>query len=162
MRHTPLYDAHLAAGARMVDFVGWALPISYGSQIDEHHRVRQGAGMFDVSHMTVVDIRGPQARAFLSKLLANDVARLKEPGNALYSCILNERGGVVDDLICYYMHEEWFRMVVNAATRDKRRNAPWTSVARSFRRGSSSRCSCATARPAKAFCKVWKAVRGRC
>jgi len=119
MRHTPLYDAHLAAGARMVDFVGWALPISYGSQIDEHHRVRQGAGMFDVSHMTVVDIRGPQARAFLSKLLANDVARLKEPGKALYSCMLNERGGVVDDLICYYMDEEWFRMVVNAATRDK-------------------------------------------
>ena len=119
MRHTPLYEAHLAAGARMVDFVGWALPINYGSQIEEHHQVRTGAGMFDVSHMTVVDIRGPQARAFLSKLLANDVARLKEPGKALYSCMLNERGGVIDDLICYFMDEDWFRMVVNAATRDK-------------------------------------------
>ena len=119
MRHTPLYDAHLAAGARMVDFVGWALPINYGSQIEEHHHVRNGAGMFDVSHMTVVDIRGPGARAFLSKLLANDVARLRSPGKALYSCMLNERGGVIDDLICYFMEEEWFRMVVNAATRDK-------------------------------------------
>jgi aminomethyltransferase len=119
MRRTPLYDAHLAAGARMVDFVGWALPINYGSQIDEHHQVRTDAGMFDVSHMTVVDIRGPQARAFLSKLLANDVARLKSRGKALYSCMLNERGGVIDDLITYYMAEDWFRMVVNAATRDK-------------------------------------------
>jgi aminomethyltransferase len=103
----------------MVDFVGWALPINYGSQIEEHHQVRTGAGMFDVSHMTVVDIRGPQARAFLSRLLANDVARLKEPGRALYSCMLNERGGVIDDLICYFMNEDWFRMVVNATTRDK-------------------------------------------
>ena len=119
MRHTPLYEAHLAAGARMVDFVGWALPINYGSQIEEHHHVRSGAGMFDVSHMTVVDIRGAGARAFLSKLLANDVARLKSPGKALYSCMLNERGGVIDDLICYFMDDEWFRMVVNAATRDK-------------------------------------------
>jgi len=119
MRHTPLYAAHLAAGARMVDFVGWAMPINYGSQIDEHHQVRNDAGMFDVSHMTVVDIRGPQARAFLSKLLANDVARLRDRGKALYSCMLNERGGVIDDLITYFMSEEWFRMVVNAATRDK-------------------------------------------
>jgi aminomethyltransferase len=119
MRHTPLYNAHLAAGARMVDFVGWALPINYGSQIGEHKHVREGAGMFDVSHMTVVDIRGSGARAFLSKLLANDVARLKNPGRALYSCMLNERGGVIDDLICYFIDEAWFRMVVNAATRDK-------------------------------------------
>jgi aminomethyltransferase len=103
----------------MVDFVGWALPINYGSQIEEHHQVRTGAGMFDVSHMTVVDIRGPQTRAFLSKLLANDVARLKDPGKALYSCMLNQQGGVIDDLICYFLEEEWFRMVVNAATRDK-------------------------------------------
>ncbi|HET6591469.1 MAG TPA: glycine cleavage system aminomethyltransferase GcvT [Xanthomonadales bacterium] len=119
MRHTPLYDAHLAAGARMVDFVGWAMPINYGSQMDEHHQVRTGAGMFDVSHMTVVDIRGQQARPFLSKLLANDVARLRDPGKALYSCMLNERGGVIDDLIAYFMAEDWFRVVVNAATRDK-------------------------------------------
>jgi aminomethyltransferase len=119
MRRTPLYEAHLASGARMVDFVGWEMPINYGSQIDEHHHVRNGAGMFDVSHMTVVDIRGPQTRAYLSRLLANDVARLQQPGKALYSCMLNERGGVIDDLITYYMGEEWFRMVVNAATRDK-------------------------------------------
>jgi len=119
MRRTPLYDAHVAAGARMVDFVGWALPINYGSQLDEHHQVRSDAGMFDVSHMTVVDIRGPQARHFLSKLLANDVARLRDRGKALYSCMLNEKGGVIDDLITYFMDEDWFRMVVNAATRDK-------------------------------------------
>jgi len=103
----------------MVDFVGWAMPINYGSQIDEHHHVRTGAGMFDVSHMTVVDIRGAQARAFLSRLLANDVAKLKTRGKALYSCMLNENGGVIDDLIVYFMAEDWFRMVVNAATRDK-------------------------------------------
>ena len=103
----------------MVDFVGWAMPINYGSQIDEHHQVRSHAGMFDVSHMTVVDVRGPQARAFLSRLLANDVARLKDRGKALYSCMLNDRGGVIDDLITYFMAEDWFRMVVNAATRDK-------------------------------------------
>jgi aminomethyltransferase len=119
MRHTPLYDAHLAAGARMVDFGGWEMPINYGSQLDEHHGVRRGAGMFDVSHMTVVDVEGAQARDFLSMLLANDVARLKEPGKALYSCMLNRQGGVIDDLITYYLNEQWFRLVVNAATRDK-------------------------------------------
>ncbi len=119
MRQTTLYDAHLAAGARMVDFVGWAMPINYGSQIDEHQYVRNSAGMFDVSHMTVVDIRGADARPFLSRLLANDVARLKVRGKALYSCMLNEAGGVIDDLIAYFMDEDWFRMVVNAATRDK-------------------------------------------
>jgi aminomethyltransferase len=119
MRQTPLYDAHLGAGARMVDFVGWAMPINYGSQIDEHHQVRNDAGMFDVSHMTVVDLRGPRVRAFLSNLLANDVARLQARGKALYSCMLNEAGGVIDDLITYFMDEAWFRMVVNAATHDK-------------------------------------------
>jgi aminomethyltransferase len=119
MRRTPLYDAHVTAGARMVDFTGWEMPINYGSQIDEHHRVRREAGMFDVSHMTVVDIRGPQSRDFLSFLLANDVAKLHKPGKALYSCMLNEQGGVIDDLITYFIKEEWFRLVVNAATRDK-------------------------------------------
>ena len=83
MRHTPLYAAHVAAGARMVDFTGWEMPINYGSQIDEHHHVRKDAGMFDVSHMTIVDIRGPQTRDFLTYLLANDVARLHAPGKAL-------------------------------------------------------------------------------
>jgi aminomethyltransferase len=119
MRKTPLHEAHLKAGARMVDFVGWQMPINYGSQIDEHHYVRSDAGMFDVSHMTVVDIRGPGTRTFLSRLLANDVAKLHTHGKALYSCMLNESGAVIDDLICYCMGEEWFRLVVNAATRDK-------------------------------------------
>ncbi len=103
----------------MVDFTGWDLPSNNGSQIDEHHLVRKDAGMFDVSHMTMVDIRGPKVRPFLSKLLANDVARLQQPGKALYSCMLNEQGGVIDDLITYFMAEDWFRLVVNAATRDK-------------------------------------------
>jgi len=103
----------------MVDFTGWEMPINYGSQIDEHHHVRKDAGMFDVSHMTIVDIRGPQTRDFLTYLLANDVARLHAPGKALYSCMLNEQGGVIDDLIAYFIEEEWFRLVVNAATRDK-------------------------------------------
>jgi aminomethyltransferase len=119
MLQTPLHAAHLAAGARMVEFAGWAMPINYGSQIDEHHYVRNDAGMFDVSHMTIVDLRGARVRAFLSKLLANDVARLQTPGKALYSCMLNEAGGVIDDLITYFMDEGWFRTVVNAATRDK-------------------------------------------
>ena len=118
-QHTPLYDAHLAAGARMVDFGGWDMPINYGSQIEEHHQVRRAAGMFDVSHMTIVDIRGERAREFLSALLANDVAKLQAPGKALYTCMLNEQGGVVDDLITYFMDEQWFRLVVNAATREK-------------------------------------------
>lgn len=118
-RKTALHDAHVAAGARLVDFVGWEMPINYGSQMDEHHQVRTDAGMFDVSHMTVVDIHGPQTRDFLSRLLANDVAKLHTAGKALYSCMLNEAGGVIDDLIAYFMDEEWFRLVVNAATRDK-------------------------------------------
>ena len=117
--HTPLYQAHIDAGARMVDFGGWEMPINYGSQIEEHNKVRQAAGMFDVSHMTVVDIKGADARAFLSYLLANDVAKLKTPGRALYSCMLDEQGGIIDDLITYYLEETFFRMVVNAATHDK-------------------------------------------
>jgi aminomethyltransferase len=119
MRKTPLYKSHLEAGARMVDFGGWEMPINYGSQMDEHHQVRTAAGMFDVSHMTVVDIRGPETRAFLSNLLSNDVARLHTPGQAFYSCMLKETGGVMDDLIAYFMNDDWFRLVVNATTRDK-------------------------------------------
>lgn len=115
---TPLYDAHVDAGARMVDFGGWDMPINYGSQIEEHHQVRRAAGMFDVSHMTIVDLYGPDVRDYLSRLLANDVARLTAPGKALYSCMLNGDGGVIDDLITYFMDEQWFRLVVNAATRE--------------------------------------------
>ena len=130
-QRTPLYDAHVAAGARMVDFGGWEMPINYGSQIEEHHKVRQAAGMFDVSHMTVVDINGAQARHFLSYLLANDVAKLKSPGRAFYSCMLNEQGGILDDLITYFLEETFFRVVVNAATHDK--DMAWiTSQARAF------------------------------
>ncbi|HEV2331522.1 MAG TPA: glycine cleavage system aminomethyltransferase GcvT [Gammaproteobacteria bacterium] len=118
-KHTPLYASHLAAGARMVDFGGWDMPVNYGSQIDEHHAVRRDAGMFDVSHMTVVDLEGPRVREFLQKLLANDVAKLKERGKALYSCMLDAEAGIIDDLIVYFMRDDWFRMVVNAATHDK-------------------------------------------
>jgi aminomethyltransferase len=117
--HTPLHDAHLAAGARMVDFGGWDMPLHYGSQIEEHHAVRRDAGMFDVSHMTVVDLRGEHTRAFLAELLANDIGKLTASGAALYGCMLNERGGVIDDLITYFIAESYFRLVVNASTRDK-------------------------------------------
>jgi len=116
---TPLYDAHVAAGARMVDFGGWDMPVNYGSQIEEHHAVRRDAGMFDVSHMCVVDLRGARVRDFLRRMLANDVAKLTEPGKALYSCMLRDNGGVIDDLIVYYLDDQWYRMVVNAGTRDK-------------------------------------------
>jgi aminomethyltransferase len=116
---TVLNDAHRALGAKMVDFGGWDMPISYGSQIDEHHQVRRDAGMFDVSHMTVVDLRGDQTRPFLRKLVANSVDKLQKSGKALYTCMLNEQGGVIDDLIVYYLAEDFFRLVVNAATREK-------------------------------------------
>ncbi len=116
---TPLYDVHLEQGARTVDFGGWDMPIHYGSQIEEHHAVRTDAGMFDVSHMTVVDVAGPDATAFVRLLLANDVAKLKQSGKALYTCMLNEAGGVIDDLIVYYLSDTRYRMVVNAATREK-------------------------------------------
>ncbi|HKK06770.1 MAG TPA: glycine cleavage system aminomethyltransferase GcvT [Gammaproteobacteria bacterium] len=116
---TPLYQQHVAMGAKVVDFGGWDMPLHYGSQIEEHHQVRRDAGMFDVSHMTVVDIKGARVRDYLRHLLANNVDRLKEPGKALYSCMLNADGGVIDDLIVYFMEDGWFRMVVNAATHDK-------------------------------------------
>ncbi|KLD74941.1 glycine cleavage system aminomethyltransferase GcvT [Xanthomonas hyacinthi] len=118
-RKTILNDSHRALGAKMVDFGGWDMPIHYGSQIDEHHQVRRDAGMFDVSHMTVVDLHGAQVRAFLRHLLANSVDKLKLPGKALYTCMLNPQGGVIDDLIVYYMSDSFFRLVVNAATRSK-------------------------------------------
>lgn len=118
-QRTPLYDVHVNLKAKMVDFGGWDMPINYGSQIEEHHQVRKDAGMFDVSHMVVVDLKGDKVREFLRFLLANNVDRLKEQGKALYSCMLNEKGGVIDDLIIYYMNNNWFRMVVNAATREK-------------------------------------------
>ena len=111
---TPLYDAHQAMGARLVDFAGWDMPIHYGSQIEEHHAVRRSAGMFDVSHMTVVDLIGDQVRAFLRHLLANNVDKLQDRGKALYSCMLRADGGVIDDLIVYFLEETWFHLVVNS------------------------------------------------
>ncbi|WP_137166194.1 glycine cleavage system aminomethyltransferase GcvT [Salinimonas lutimaris] len=119
---TALHAKHLEAGAKMVDFFGWDMPISYGSQIEEHHAVRQDAGMFDVSHMTIVDATGSQAKDYLRFLLANDVAKLKDKGKALYSGMLNEEGGVVDDLIVYHFDETNYRLVVNSATREKDMN----------------------------------------
>lgn len=118
-QRTPLYDAHLAAEGKVVDFAGWEMPVHYGSQVEEHHAVRTDSGMFDVSHMTVVDLKGTDVRAFLSQLVANDVAKLQAAGKALYTCMLDEQGGVIDDLIIYFMAEDWFRLVVNAGTRDK-------------------------------------------
>jgi len=116
---TPLHEKHVDAGARIVDFGGWDMPLHYGSQKEEHHAVRQGAGVFEVSHMTIVDLRGDRARDFLRYLVANDVAKLHEYGKALYTCMLNPEGGVIDDLIIYYLSDTDYRIVVNAATRDK-------------------------------------------
>ena len=117
--HTALYEEHVNLGAKMVDFFGWDMPINYGSQIEEHHAVRTDAGMFDVSHMTIVDVQGPQAQDYLRHLLANDVAKLTVKGKALYSGMLNETGGVIDDLIVYHFDATNYRVVVNSATREK-------------------------------------------
>jgi len=117
-KRTPLYKQHTALGGRMVDFAGWEMPLHYGSQLAEHRQVREDAGMFDVSHMTIVDLTGDEAQAFLRHLLANDVARL-EDGRALYSCMLNDTGGIIDDLIVYARDDGSYRVVVNAATHDK-------------------------------------------
>jgi len=119
LKTTPLNAVHRAAGARMVDFGGWEMPVAYGSQIDEHHAVRRDAGMFDVSHMLAVDAGGAATRAFLRYALANNVDKLATPGKALYSCLLKPDGGVLDDLIVYFLRENAFRIVVNAATADK-------------------------------------------
>ncbi|PLQ01805.1 glycine cleavage system aminomethyltransferase GcvT [Cupriavidus pauculus] len=116
LQATPLNAIHRALGARMVDFGGWDMPVNYGSQIEEHNAVRGDAGMFDVSHMCVVDLHGAGTRAFLRGLLANNVDKLQTPGKALYSCMLDDKGGVIDDLIVYFFAEDHFRLVVNAST----------------------------------------------
>jgi aminomethyltransferase len=118
MLRTPLYEQHQKGNAKLVDFAGWEMPLHYGSQIEEHQKVRRDAGMFDVSHMAVIDISGTGACAFLRYLLANNVDRL-QPGKALYSCMLNEKGGVIDDLIVYFVEPDFYRLVVNAGTREK-------------------------------------------
>jgi aminomethyltransferase len=128
LKQTPLNAKHREAGAKLVDFSGWEMPIHYGSQIEEHHVVRRDAGMFDVSHMLPVDLKGDGARAFLRALVANNVDKLQTTGKALYSCMLHEGGGVVDDLIIYYMTESWFRIVVNAGCAEK--DIAWMEVQR--------------------------------
>jgi aminomethyltransferase len=119
LKATPLNSVHRASGAKMVDFGGWDMPVNYGSQIEEHNAVRTDAGMFDVSHMCVVDLHGAHVRPFLRGLLANNVDKLQAAGKALYSCMLNPEGGVIDDLIVYFFREDWFRLVVNAGTAEK-------------------------------------------
>ncbi|UBX49341.1 glycine cleavage system aminomethyltransferase GcvT [Providencia alcalifaciens] len=119
VKQTTLYDEHIACGAKMVDFHGWMMPLHYGSQINEHNIVRTDAGMFDVSHMTIVDLHGEGCRDFLRYLLANDIAKLTIKGRALYTGMLNASGGVIDDLIVYYLKDDFYRLVVNSATRDK-------------------------------------------
>ncbi|MDR2111704.1 MAG: glycine cleavage system aminomethyltransferase GcvT [Candidatus Accumulibacter sp.] len=118
-RKTVLNETHRRLGAKMVDFGGWDMPLHYGSQIEEHHAVRRDCGMFDVSHMCAVDVAGQGARAFLLRLVANNVDKLKTPGRALYSAMLNEAGGVVDDLIVYFVGEGRYRLVINAGTAEK-------------------------------------------
>ncbi len=117
-KQTPLYEQHIKANGKMVNFAGWDMPINYGSQVKEHKQVREDAGMFDVSHMVVLDFKGKDVKTFLQYLLANDVAKLKTPGKALYSAMLNQSAGVIDDLIVYYLADDFYRMVVNAATRE--------------------------------------------
>ena len=122
LKTTALHSRHQALGAKLVDFGGWEMPIHYGSQLEEYHAVRSGCGMFDVAHMAAVDLHGARTREFLRTLVANDAAKLKTPGKALYTCMLNAQGGVIDDLIVYGMvsgREDWFRLVVNAGTTDK-------------------------------------------
>jgi aminomethyltransferase len=119
LKQTPLNASHRQLGAKMVDFGGWEMPVNYGSQIEEHHAVRRDAGMFDVSHMLPLDVEGEKAREFLTYLVANNVAKLKTPGKAIYSCMLNKTGGVIDDLIIYWRGENRFRIVVNAGSADK-------------------------------------------
>ena len=117
-KRTPFYHLHQQANAKIVDFAGWDMPLHYGSQINEHHQVRQHAGMFDVSHMGVVDLQGVDASPFLRYLLANNIDRIAD-GKALYTCMLNDNGGVIDDLIVYKLSSDAYRIVVNAGTREK-------------------------------------------
>ncbi len=126
---TALFDMHLEMGAKMVPFGGWDMPLHYGSQLKEHHSVRQAAGMFDVSHMLALDIVGPGSKEFLRHLLANDVAKLEQPGKALYSCMLNPDAGVIDDLIVYFISPDIYRLVVNAGTAEKDLNWMEQSIA---------------------------------
>ncbi len=115
---TPLYQLHLDASAEFVDFHGWEIPIHFGSQIQEHNSVRDSAGVFDLSYMTIIDVVGDKAQAWLRTMLTNDVAAL-EVQQSMYSCLCNEDGGILDDLIAYKLSASRFRLVFNVSTRDK-------------------------------------------
>ncbi len=165
LKKTVLNSAHRALGARMVDFGGWDMPVNYGSQIEEHHAVRDDCGMFDVSHMCPVDVIGADCRAFLSRLVANDVAKLQVPGKALYSAMLNEAGGVIDDLIIYFLSDRHFRIVVNAGTAEKdlawmqARAAAWKlDVTLTPRRDGDDALAIIAVQGPNARAKVWEAL----
>src|SRR3954449_6868414 len=133
LRRTPLYDRHVAAGARLVPFAGWEMPVQYEGVIDEHRAVRTDAGVFDVSHMGELEVEGPKALELLQSLLSNDLAKL-EVGDAQYTLLTNEDGGIVDDLIVYRTDEYRYLLIVNASNRDpdfrwlKEREIPGSDV----------------------------------
>ncbi len=115
---TPLYQTHANLAAQFTDFAGYTLPLHYGSSSNEHQMVRESAGMFDASHMVIVDLHGNDATAWLRQLLSNDVAKLTN-GRALYTCMCRESGGVIDDLIVYRLADDRYRLILNAANREK-------------------------------------------
>ncbi|TWI67533.1 aminomethyltransferase [Pseudoduganella lurida] len=169
LKATPLNNAHRALGARMVDFGGWDMPVNYGSQIEEHHAVRTDVGMFDVAHMCVVDIHGTDGRAnvreFLRRLLANNVDKLQVTGKALYSCMLNPEGTVIDDLIVYFFTEDWFRLVVNAGTAEKdvawmaAKNTEWNAgLTITQRRDGDNAMALIAVQGPNARAKVWETI----
>jgi len=131
IRRTPLYDRHLAAGARLIPFAGWEMPVQYAGILQEHHAVRNNAGLFDLGHMGQVTVAGPDALAFLQTVTTNDVSVLG-PGQAQYSLLPNEQGGVIDDIIVYRQHDgDGFFVVVNASTREK--DVAWLQAQRASR-----------------------------
>lgn len=119
IKETPLFKQHQLLGAKLIEFSGWQMPLHYGSQLAEHMAVREKVGIFDVSHMNIVDIHGENAKTYLRYLLANDVDKLKTRGKALYGCMLNEAGGIKDDLIVYWLGSGAYRLILNAGTREK-------------------------------------------
>jgi glycine cleavage system T protein (aminomethyltransferase) len=133
LQRTPLHDAHVALGARMVPFAGWEMPVSYAGVIAEHRAVRADCGVFDVSHMGELEVEGPRARQLLQATLSNDLDKIA-PGRAQYTLLTNERGGIVDDLIVYVLDEFRYLLVVNAANREadfrwlKEREIPGSDV----------------------------------
>ena len=118
LRRTPLYDRHVAAGARLVPFAGWEMPVQYEGVLPEHRAVRTDAGVFDVSHMGEIETTGPDAEAFLQRLLSNDVSKLAE-GGAQYALLCKDDGGVLDDLFTYRFTGDRYLTVTNAANHEK-------------------------------------------